>query len=193
LKSAPHQKVMNLLLDEHVAIAHFMREHAKFVEIRRQINSNGKSSYFCKLCQVKSGNQSGHTKSREHRNLKEFLFPNCRACNKEFTDRESFDKHKTTVEHMKALVAKEQTTAAKDYMDEIDLRLDSLGERTKETRPSQEASKEQFTLSKKIRAYELPEYNENVAIGMLHDLRFMMVPVHAFSMFFRSFLREGNS
>ena len=164
------------------AMAAFLRKQAAVVMSRRagaHFGGGGgnakKPGWFCKMCDVQfNQSKTEHGKSKEHKNLKQFLHPSCGACgNLNFTNRPDYYAHKVTVEHLTKLAGKteegaqQQAVVPREYVDELDTRLDMLWKKAQKERWSPEAVKEALMIQKKIREYELPEYCEDNPIGNL--------------------------
>ena len=149
----------------------FLRGQCKLAEARRDAKRGTfvQKSHKCNMCQVRTQMAKFHVNSDEHKNLKKFLHPVLDGV--QFHDRAELEKHKVSVAHLKALMAKGITDMSKHYTDLMDLQVDSLSERSAAwTKPSKESSKEYFEISRKIKGYVLPDFDEvdPQPIGMLN-------------------------
>jgi len=161
LKSKGHDKVLKFVAEQNVAMEGFLRGQCKLAEARRDAKRGTfvQKSHKCNMCQVRTQMAKFHVNSDEHKNLKKFLHPVLDGV--QFHDRAELEKHKVSVAHLKALMAKGITDMSKHYTDLMDLQVDSLSERSAAwTKPSKESSKEYFEISRKIKGYVLPDFDE---------------------------------
>lgn len=161
LKSKGHDKVLIFVAEQNVAMEGFLRGQCKLAEARRDARRGTfvQKSHKCNMCQVRTQMAKFHVNSDEHKNLKKFLHPVLDGV--QFHDRAELEKHKVSVKHLKALMAKGITDLSKHYTDLMDLQVDSLSERSAAwTKPSKESSKEYFEISRKIKGYTMPDYDE---------------------------------
>ena len=132
-----------------------MRGQCKLAEARR----DAKRGTF--IPKNKHGRTGGVkiVHSDEHKNLQKFLHPWLDG--KKFQTRAQLERHMVSPAYLKSLAEKGVTDANKHYTDLMDLQLDSLAERSAAwTKPPKESSKEYFEISRKIKTYTLPEYDE---------------------------------
>ena len=149
------------MAEQDAAMEAFLRGQCKLAEARRDAKRGTfvQKSHKCNMCQVRTQNAKNHVNSDEHKNLKKFLHPVLDGV--QYHDRAELEKHKVSVAYLKGLMEKGITEASKHYTDLMDLQVDSLPERSAAwTKPSRESSKEYFEISRKIKGYTLPDYNE---------------------------------
>ena len=155
LKSKGRAKVLKLVAEQDAAMEVFLRGQCKLAEARR----DAKRGTF--IPKNKHGRTGGVkiVHSDEHKNLQKFLHPWLDG--KKFQTRAQLERHMVSPAYLKSLAEKGVTDANKHYTDLMDLQLDSLAERSAAwTKPPKESSKEYFEISRKIKTYTLPEYDE---------------------------------
>jgi len=151
LKSKGRAKVLKLVAEQDAAMEVFLRGQCKLAEARR----DAKRGTFI----PKNKHQNKFVNSDEHKNLQKFLHPWLDG--KKFQTRAQLERHMVSPAYLKSLAEKGVTDANKHYTDLMDLQLDSLAERSAAwTKPPKESSKEYFEISRKIKTYTLPEYDE---------------------------------
>jgi len=162
VKGRGHDKVLKFMAEQNVAMEGFLRGQCKLAEARRDAKRGSfiAKSHKCNMCQVRTQMAKFHVNSEEHKNLKKFLHPVCDGV--QFQDRAELEKHKVSPEYLKALAAKGVADQAKHYTDLMDMQLDSLADRSAAwTKPPKESNKEYFEISRKIKGYTLPDFNES--------------------------------
>ena len=145
----------------------FLRGQCKLAEARR----DAKRGTFI----PKNKHVNKFVNSDEHKNLQKFLHPWLDG--KKFRTRAELERHMVSPAYLKSLAEKGVTDANKHYTDLMDLQLDSLGERSAAwTKPPKESSKEYFEISRKIKTYALPDYDEEnpQPIGKLDETCFCL-------------------
>ncbi|XP_034232294.1 zinc finger protein on ecdysone puffs [Thrips palmi] len=111
IKSTDHLSMMDHQEEQYKAHAEKLRQQMKIEEQQRQISlrqnrSLGKFSQtnneYCAMCNLHfSGNIAQHRKGPKHVELKLFLHPRCKICDKEFPTRLDYDNHMLTPGHLK--------------------------------------------------------------------------------------------
>merc|ERR1712066_57471 len=162
VKGRGHDKVLKFVAEQAVAMEGLLRGQCKLAEARRDAKRGTfiAKSHKCNMCQVRTQMAKFHVNSEEHKNLKKFLHPVCDGV--QFQDRTEMEKHEVSPDYLKALAAKGVVDQAKHYTDLMDLQLDSLAERSAAwTKPPKESNKEYFEISRRIKGYTLPDFNES--------------------------------
>ena len=74
-----------------------------------------KPSLFCKLCKlIFNSSREEHENSRFHEKIVELIHPKCQICNKSFPTPMSYEKHLSTLKHLKTVLEPNKTVADDD-------------------------------------------------------------------------------
>ena len=79
-----------------------------------------KPSLFCKLCKlIFNSSREEHENSRFHEKIVELIHPKCQTCNKSFPTPMSYEKHLSTLKHLKTVLEPNKTVDDGDDEDEL--------------------------------------------------------------------------
>lgn len=120
---ANHKRMMEAIGDSHRQMAALMQKHSKIMDIRVMIGAKvnkGKTpdkKATCHLCAIDVfATIMDHRRTEAHNQLVNFLYPRCRACQKNFTERSEYDSHRLSEPHLRNMTKRGVTELEKDYV-----------------------------------------------------------------------------